>query len=245
VSVVMAPAKLTLELRVTGRRPDGLHTIDAEMVSLDLADRLTIEPAEQTELSVSGPARRGVVSGPRNLVARALEVVGMAASVQLEKHVPAGGGLGGGSSNAAAILRWAGCTERSVALGLGADVPYCLVGGRARVRGVGEEVEPLAFEERVVTLLLVPLGVSTPLVYGAWDDMGGPTADGPNDLEPAALAAEPALGRWRDQFGEATGATPVLAGSGATWFVEGAFPEVQIPGAKAVVARTVPAGWSG
>jgi 4-diphosphocytidyl-2-C-methyl-D-erythritol kinase len=66
--------------------------------------------------------------------------------------------------------------------------------------------------------------------------MGGPTAGGPNDLEPAALRVEPRLARWRDELGEATGRTPVLAGSGSTWFVEGAFP-----GDGRVVTRTVPA----
>ena len=75
------------------------------------------------------------------------------------------------------------------------------------------------------TLLTPPFGCSTPAVYRAWDDLGGPTATGPNDLEPAALVVEPRLARWRDQLGDATGAAPVLAGSGSTWFVEGSFPD--------------------
>jgi 4-diphosphocytidyl-2-C-methyl-D-erythritol kinase len=79
--------------------------------------------------------------------------------------------------------------------------------------------------------------VSTPAVYRAWDALGGPTAEGPNDLEPAALVVEPGLAVWRDRLGDATGRTPVLAGSGGTWFVEGDFPDV----AGAVVARTAPA----
>lgn len=241
--VVRAPAKLTLSLRVLGRRPDGLHSIDAEMVSLDLADELRIEPADQTELQVQGLAARGVVGGRRNLVTQALEAVGRTAMVQLVKKIPTGAGLGGGSSDAAAVLRWAECTELSVALGLGSDVPYCVVGGRARVRGTGESVEPLGFEERQFTLLTPPLQVSTPLVYGAWDDLGGPTGENGNDLEPAALVAEPGLQMWRDRLGDATGQVPRLAGSGSTWFVEGAFQDVQAPGALVFVARTVPAGW--
>jgi len=66
--------------------------------------------------------------------------------------------------------------------------------------------------------------VSTPAVYRAWDELGGPSATGPNDLEPAALVVEPRLAAWRDRLGDATGRTPVLAGSGSTWFVDGAFP---------------------
>ena len=77
----------------------------------------------------------------------------------------------------------------------------------------------------------------------AWDELGGPTADGPNDLEPAALVVEPRLADWRDRLAEATGETPVLAGSGSTWFVPGAFPQVaeDLWPALVVVARTVPA----
>ena len=74
------------------------------------------------------------------------------------------------------------------------------------------------------TLLTPPFGVSTPLVYQAWDRLGGLGSDGPNDLEAAALAVEPRLAAWRDRLGEATGERPALAGSGSTWFVRGAFP---------------------
>ena len=238
-----APAKLTLSLRILGRRPDGMHTIDAEMVSVDLADELTIEEAERTELRVEGPAARGVVGGRRNLVTRALEAVGRSATVELVKRIPSGGGLGGGSSDAAAVLRWAGCRELGVALSLGADVPYCVVGGRARVRGTGGTVEPLGFEEREFTLVTPRLHVSTPLVYGKWDDLGGPTGENGNDLEPAALLAAPGLEAWKEQLGEATGREPRLAGSGSTWFVEGAFPDAEVAGASVFVVRTVPAGW--
>lgn len=241
--LLRAPAKLTLSLRVLGLRPDGLHSIDAEMVSIDLADELTIERADRTELRIDGPAARGVLGGPRNLVTRALEAAGVDAVVTLEKRIPAGGGMGGGSSDAAAVLRWAGRTELSVALALGSDVPYCVVGGRARVQGTGESVQPLEFEERSFTLMTPPLHVSTPSVYGAWDDLGGPTGEGENDLEAAVLVVEPGLQMWKDRLAEATGQSPHLAGSGSTWFVEGAFPDVKAPGALVFVARTVPAGW--
>jgi len=218
-----APAKLTLSLRITGVRADGYHLIDAEMVTLDLADRLTFGPGDGLEVIGAGP---DVPAGPENLVARALQAVGRTAHVRLHKRIPSGAGLGGGSADAACVLRWAGTADVDVAVALGADVPFCLVGGRARVRGVGELVEPLPVEDldgRAWTLLTPPLTVATPAVYRAWDSLGGPTAEGPNDLESAALAVAPELARWRDRLGDATGAVPVLAGSGGTWFVEGAF----------------------
>jgi len=127
---------------------------------------------------------------------------------------------------------------------LGADIPFCLVGGRARVRGIGELVEPLDHVDRIVTLIIPPLAVSTPAAYRAWDDLGGPVADGPNDLEPAALVVEPELRHWRDRIADCVGTAPVLAGSGATWFVDGAranaLGELVDEGARVVVARTVP-----
>ena len=113
-------------------------------------------------------------------------------------------------------------TDLDLAPKLGADVPFCVVGGRARVTGVGEQVEPLPFEPLTFTLLTPPIHCSTPAVYAAWDELGGPPADGPNDLEPAALVVAPELARWRDDLGDTIGQTPVLAGSGSTWFVEGA-----------------------
>lgn len=243
--LVKAPAKLTLGLRVLGRRPDGYHLIDSEMVSLDFADELAISPAARTELVVEGPASRGVLGGGRDLVTRALQAVGRAAEVRLIKKIPAGAGLGGGSSDAAAILRWAGCTDPTTAVGIGADVPYCMVGGRARVTGTGESVEPLEHLDRSFTLLMPPLHVPTMAVYGAWDDLGGPSGASDNDLEPAALAVEPGLAMWRDRLAEATGQHPRLAGSGSTWFVEGAFAGLKLAGAQVVVAATVPQGWDG
>ncbi|HEY8527312.1 MAG TPA: 4-(cytidine 5'-diphospho)-2-C-methyl-D-erythritol kinase [Acidimicrobiales bacterium] len=232
---VAAPAKLTVSLRVTGVRDDGYHLLDAEMVSLDLADELTFRPGDGLE--VVAPPSFGLPAEPGdNLVSRALRAVGRTAYVRLVKRIPVGGGLGGGSADAAAVLRWAGCDDVEVASALGADVPFCLRGGRARVTGTGEGLEPLPFQPRTFTLLTPPFGCSTPAVYRAWDRLGGPRTDGPNDLEPAALAVEPRLAEWRDALAEATGRTPVLAGSGSTWFVEGAFP-----GEGRIVARTIPA----
>ena len=95
-----------------------------------------------------------------------------------------------------------------------------------------------------MTLVVPPLHVSTPAVYRAWDELGGPTAVGPNDLEPAAIAVEPQLVVWRDRIAELSGTTPMLAGSGATWFVEGrrddALGALSGEGAIVVVCRAAP-----
>jgi 4-diphosphocytidyl-2-C-methyl-D-erythritol kinase len=235
---VIAPAKLTLTLRVTGVRHDGYHLIDAEMVSLDIADELTFRPPgpSGTSITLTGPTAAGLSAGADNLVAKALRAVGRDADVTVDKRIPHGGGLGGGSADAAAVFRWAGVDDLALAATIGADVPFCIHGGRARVRGIGEVLDPLPFLERTVTLATPGYGCETAAVYRAWDDLGGPTADGPNDLEPAALRVEPRLAAFRDALGEDTGEVPVLAGSGSTWFVPGAHP-----GPGRVVARSVPA----
>jgi 4-diphosphocytidyl-2-C-methyl-D-erythritol kinase len=234
---LLAPAKLTLELRVTGIRADGYHLIDAEMVTLDWTDVLTITPGG-TGLSADGPFAAGMPLDHTNLVAKALRLVEHDAAVHLRKNIPHGGGLGGGSADAAAILRWVGYTDLVGASRLGADVSFCLVGGRARVRGIGEIVEPLEPLPLDVTLVIPPIAVSTPAVYRAWDDMGGPRGVD-NDLEPAALTVAPELVRWRDRIREAAGVQPTLAGSGATWFLRGHHAiEAAVPEAMVVLTRT-------
>ncbi len=225
---VPAPAKLTISLRVTGVRPDGYHLLDAEMVTLDLGDTLTITEGPVSEVHLAGAvAGLDAGTGEDNLVLRALRAVGRTATVHLHKRIPAGAGLGGGSADAAAVLRWAGVTADAagcaLAVSLGADVPFCLHGGRARVGGIGEELQPLGYQARAFTLLTPPFGCATPAVYRAWDALGGPRSEGPNDLEAAALAVEPRLAVWRDRLGDRSGQTPVLAGSGSTWFVEGEY----------------------
>lgn len=236
---IEAPAKLTRTLRITGVRDDGYHLIDAEMVTLELADELRIDPSG-TGLSAEGPFAVGVPLDDGNLVAKALRLAGRSAHVHLVKRIPHGGGLGGGSADAAAVLRWAGFDDLVAASRLGADIPFCLRGGRARVRGIGEQLEPMPPVPLELTLVVPPLAVSTPAAYRAWDELGGPTAPGPNDLEPAAIAVVPELARWRDRIAEVAGVAPVLAGSGATWFVDGHHPELRSlePEATVVLTRT-------
>jgi 4-diphosphocytidyl-2-C-methyl-D-erythritol kinase len=262
---ISAPAKLTLGLRVTGVRPDGYHELESEMVTLDLADTLLIGPGDGLTLEPPAGAPDNHASpafglsltvNADNLVVRALEAVGRTAGVRLIKRIPVGAGLGGGSADAAAILRWAGCDDLQLAAGLGADVPFCVAGGRALVKGIGESVTALPYQEREFTLLLPAFGVDTAAVYRAWDSLvaGGssPTASASgNDLEAPATLVEPRLAVWRDAFAAATGVAPCLAGSGSTWFVEGG-PEtfglqsgqslsVGPASARVLGARTVPA----
>lgn len=233
--VLHAPAKLTLSLAVTGVRPDGLHLIRAEMVTLDLYDTLELAPGGSGLTVVGGGD--DVPTGPDNLVTKALELVGQTAAVRLTKRIPSQAGLGGGSSDAGAILRWAGFDDlEAAAARLGADVAFCAVGGRALVEGIGEQVRPLPFEPLTVTLVTPPLACPTGAVYRAWDELGGPTGEAGNDLEPAALHLVPELARWRDELADSTGQRPRLAGSGSTWFVEGDHPA---PGR--VVCRTTEA----
>lgn len=225
-ATLAAHAKLTLSLRVVGVRDDGYHLIDAEMISLALADTVQIDPSA-SGITVTGPFAAGVPTTSDNLVARALRLAGRSAGVTIDKQIPNGGGLGGGSSDAAAVLRWAGFTDVVAASRLGADIPFCMVGDRARVTGIGERVEPLSASQRGdepidVTLIVPPLHVSTPAVYSAWDQLPERDRRGDlNDLEPAALIVEPQLARWRDRITEASGSRPTLAGSGATWFLRG------------------------
>jgi 4-diphosphocytidyl-2-C-methyl-D-erythritol kinase len=247
IETLRAHAKLTVTLKMTGVRNDGYHLIDAEMVSLDLHDVLVFDRSH-TGIAVTGPFSSGVPADGSNLVARALDLAHGSAHVTINKRIPHGGGLGGGSTDAATAMRWAnyptddGALARAAALG--ADISFCLIGGRARVRGIGELIEPLDHIDRVVSLVIPPLGVSTPAAYRAWDDLGGPTVDGPNDLEPAAIAVEPQLAWWRDAIGERTGVAPTLAGSGATWFCGGehsdALADLVDEGATMVLAHTVP-----
>jgi len=240
VDHLWAPAKLTRWLRIVGLRADGYHLLETEMASLDLADELEIEdgaeglelidevawvaagpPAGNTASELADEVTAGTVPADQaNIVAKALAAVGRQARVRLRKRIPAGAGLGGGSSDAAAVLRWAGALDPATAVGLGADVPFCVLGGRARVSGIGDRVEPLVFEDFSVVLVTPALIVSTPEVYRCWDALGGPHGEYGNDLEPAALVVEPRLLRWRDLISAVAGERPCLAGSGGTWYLE-------------------------
>ena len=253
-STLHAPAKLTWSLKVGERRADGFHDLDAEMVTLDLADLLIID-SDGDGLVVTGEEHARLSwlgDGPDNLVARALSLVDRRAEVLLHKRIPIGGGLGGGSADAGAILRWAGGVALRDAARLGGDVPFCMVGGRAQVRGLGEVVAPLDFEERSVVLLIPPFGVDTRSAYQALDELRsrGKGHHDRNDLTEAAMMVEPELVRWWDAFAQTSGREPVLAGSGSTLFVEGDPRDLGLAGVSTlrvgddegtlIAARTVP-----
>lgn len=276
--ILIAPAKLTLTLRVTGVRDTepfrGYHLIDAVMTLLDLHDLIEIEelPSDSPSRVVyTGPFADGLGPGAASgtdLVSRALHAVGRSANVNVIKNIPHGGGLGGGSADAAAILRWAHARRHdpgrrdfdldSVAVALGADVVFCASGlDRARVRGIGELLEPLEQVPGSVTLIVPPFSVSTPAVYRALDQISGDQISGDqqsgdrtsvaaghatarhtvNDLEEAAIRVEPRLADWKLRITAASGISPTLAGSGATWFVPGdhGYLTTRLPEATVVV----------
>jgi 4-diphosphocytidyl-2-C-methyl-D-erythritol kinase len=255
---LFAPAKLTLSLAVTGVRSDGYHQLRSEMVSLSLADELTFTEGGHGLTLVADPGTRAesLDAEGDNLITRALAAVGRRAAVHVRKRIPLGGGLGGGSTDAAAVLRWARCTDLDVARALGSDVPFSVAGGRALVEGTGETVTPLAFEPHTFLLVLPPFGVDTAKVYAAWDARGErqtPEGRG-NALTAAALVVEPRLAPWRDALREVAGGEPTLAGSGSTWFVEVApdsshedpfWLTLGDERARLIRAHTVPEGWNG
>jgi 4-diphosphocytidyl-2-C-methyl-D-erythritol kinase len=217
-----APAKLTWFLEVTGRRDDGWHLLRSEMMTIDLSDLVVIDE-DGDYVRVNSPYEEMIPEDGTNLAVRALALVGRRAGLTIEKAIPVGGGLGGGSADAGAVLRWAGGVSADVALTLGGDVPFCQLGGRALVEGVGERLTPLAFEQRHLTLFMPSFGVNTADCYRAYDELtdSGWTAEGRNHLEAAARVVEPRLARTMDWLRAELGQDLHLAGSGSTMFVEG------------------------
>ena len=164
-----APAKVNLALHVTGRQADGYHLLDSVVVFAATGDWLTIAPAERLSLRVSGPRAAGVPDDGRNLIWQAAELLGpgLGAAITLDKHLPAAGGIGGGSADAAAALcglatLWGRpLPDAGAVLSLGADVPVCLFGRPARMAGIGEDITPLP-PLPPLWLVLVNAGVAVP-----------------------------------------------------------------------------------
>ena len=243
-----APCKINRELRVGRLRADGYHEVRSRMTSIDLADMLSADEADAIELSCDDPS---LPAGADNLVFRAAvrlaEAAGVrrGARIRLEKRVPAGGGLGGGSSDAACTLRLLAALWRldaseadlvGVAADLGSDVPFFLFGGEADVSGRGERVEALPDSTPASLLLLVPpFSVSTAAVYREYggrgtlparlavSEIGRSAYLGPNDLAPAVLAKEPRMEKYARSAAELT-SDWAISGSGATIALHGAAP---------------------
>ena len=212
---VVAPTKLTLSLRITGVRADGYHELDAVMVTVsEPHDVVTVTAADAISLVVTGAT---APDDATNLAWRAAEACGARVALHLRKGIPAGAGLGGGSADAAAVLRALG-GDPALGASLGADVPFCMRGGAARVRGIGEIVEPVEMPPRFAVIATPRFGCATADVYRAWDELGGPRAE-PNDLEPAAHHVEPRLAAFKAAIEDAAGAPAILAGSGSSYAV--------------------------
>ena len=253
---VLAPAKLTVSLRVTGVRPDGYHELDAEMVTLSLADELRSTRGGPASSSTSsrGCGPTGCRDRARTWWSGRWPPVAARAAVRLTKRIPLGGGLGGGSADAAAVLRWAGCTDPDVAVRLGADVPFCLVGGPGPGRRGGGEGHPPPVRG--------PGLPAAPAALRRGDGPGLPGLGRGSRRRGAQRAHR--RRRWPSSPAWHPGATPWGSGPGASRCWPGAArrgssrsagtrPGRQLPDelrvgaetARLVRARTVPAGWEG
>ena len=163
---LFAPAKINLCLHVTGRTTAGYHLLDSLVVFADAGDRITLHPGPALSLRVTGPFAEKVPEDARNLVWRAAEAAGWTGAMELHKALPNGAGIGGGSSDAAAVLTALGAPEQ--ALSLGADVPVCLRPVPQIMRGIGEDVQPVPGVPPLDLVLVNPgVPLSTPAVFGA------------------------------------------------------------------------------
>jgi 4-diphosphocytidyl-2-C-methyl-D-erythritol kinase len=247
---VRAYAKVNLGLEVLGRRPDGYHELRTIFQTVDLFDRLSFEPADgDVELVVSEP---DLPSGEDNLVVKAARALAKAAGrsagarIRLEKAIPPGRGLGGGSSDAAMTLivlneLWGcGLTAEElcrVAATIGMDVPFFLVGGTALGVGRGEVVFPLECQLEVPIVLILPdFAIATAEAYGnliltkresslklqsfALSCLGGGNEllGLVNDLESATKEYSPAIHAYRDNLAELGATVSSMSGSGSAVF---------------------------
>jgi 4-diphosphocytidyl-2-C-methyl-D-erythritol kinase len=218
----IAYAKLNLALHVRAREADGYHRIETIFAFCEEGDVLTARASEELTLEVTGPFAGQLAGESDNLVLKAAGALGVRAALTLDKRLPVAAGLGGGSADAAALLRLYGGGE-AVARALGADVPACLLSRTARGEGRGDDIEPVEIEGLSgAPVLLVNPGVplSTGAVFSAWDGKDrGPLErweEGRNDLEAPAIALVPIIADVLGALGDARIAR--MSGSGATCF---------------------------
>lgn len=260
-SAYPAPAKLNLFLHVVGRRADGYHLLQTLFRFVDYGDTLHFVPREDGQVRLLNPLPG--VPEESDLTVRAARLLQQAANctrgadIRLEKRLPMGGGLGGGSSDAATVLlalnhlwQLGLSRERLQALGLtlGADVPVFIFGRTAFAEGVGEALQAVPAAPAWYLVLQPPVAVPTVDIFRApelkRDTPAMAAADwrpglGGNDLEPVACARFPEVARhlaWLQRFGRAR-----MSGSGACVFAE--FPDQA--GAEAALAQLPPdmRGW--
>lgn len=259
-----APAKLNLFLHVTGRRDDGYHLLQTVFRFVEHGDELRFAPraddriVRQSELAGVPPEADLVVRAARLLQ----DATGCrnGVSIRVDKRLPMGGGLGGGSSDAATVLLalnhlWQTGLSRAdlqrLGLALGADVPVFIFGDNAWAEGIGEELQPVVLPTAFYVVLEPPVTVPTadifrspslrrdtpPLPFAAWTSPPGILL-GRNDLEPVATALHPVLRQHIDWLAEFAAAR--MTGSGACIFAEFASREA----AEQVLAR-LPQGMCG
>jgi 4-diphosphocytidyl-2-C-methyl-D-erythritol kinase len=233
---VTAYAKINWTLRVTGKRPDGYHDIETLFQTISLHDTLNFEKADGLSLTCSDPS---IPTDESNLVIRAAQAIGVTARIHLEKRIPSGGGLGGGSSDAAAVLAAFDRKDPHLALSLGSDVPFFLQGGTAYATGRGEKLQPLPSVAPVPLLLLIPEErILTAQAYAMLprfsppmgidrframiaDDLLDHATELINDFEEAAFAKLPSLHTLKTRLYESGAAWAGMSGSGST--IVGAF----------------------
>ncbi len=269
-----ANAKLTLALHITGVLADGYHALDALVVEVDApSDVITLSTTPHGVIcKVHGPTSSGVPSDDTNLAVKAANALlppGENISIDIEKNIPAGAGLGGGSSDAAAVIRSLSlrylipdARAEEVALSLGSDVLVCLRGGVNRMEGRGEILSRLVSPgDLSLVIVAPPFQCSTPEVYRTWDEMGGPTSrrvieppeswaklwggEWRNDLEPAAERVAPDLVEFRMMVEEVCGRPAILAGSGSSYAVVMPDAETANAAATQLVAMKGLRSWAG
>lgn len=161
-----APAKINLTLHVTGERADGYHLLDSLVVFADVGDRLTFYPGEEMRISVTGPFAEGVPLDAGNLIWQAAELAGWTGHIHLTKNLPHSAGIGGGSADAAAVLRAFGAREHAARLG--ADVPVCLSNSAQRMSGIGDVLMAVPKLPPLEVILINPgIDVPTGSVFSA------------------------------------------------------------------------------
>jgi 4-diphosphocytidyl-2-C-methyl-D-erythritol kinase len=219
--VVLARAKLNLDLEVRGRTNDGFHEIRTHIQSVELHDLLEVTPADQTTMTLTG---KHLPDATDNSVLKAHAAMQREAGRELptrfhlDKRIPPGSGMGGASSDAAAALRGLKAVHNlkeidleEIAQTIGADVPFFIAGGAAIAEGRGERLTHIKVEHEWFAIAWPGIELLTADVYRGWDEVGG---DGPNQLRKAAGHVEPRLQDFAKHIGEEW----QMTGSGSAFF---------------------------